>query len=636
MKLQSLAIIFIIIIMPITMVFSEYVNNLIKTQENELSYDTKLLNSTYDAIKAYQLNTVNNAFGDVTNKKIQDLEAAAKTFYNALSSNFGYTGYRSEVMKEYVPALVFTLYDGFYTYSLYNNTITNVKNGKDYPESHGYAPSYSTDGSLQEGLKPFVYYTCRYVNDAKNYDFSISYTLDNYITIQGMINNEYVYDNGYLYSVGTGAGKLQKVDDITYKYEDVEFKKSDTEELKEYVPDTNSGEADGYVKEYSYAKINGKKYYLHEGYYGGSSSYIHDTILGEDIDKNAGIFFIDENGERNYSQAMYKDDDATSTNEFLKYYRAIKKNKSAYEYYKRAYEFSKMVLTSSAISGYKDKAGTEHSRAYNLAGKEIQASNAVFYSDRNPNYTSLKSYGDIKIFSTDDIHDERIEDSSSPFNQHRKAVIRYVIETTLSSAIASYSSSAQNSNFVMPKISETDWEIIQEDVCAISFLQGMSIGSKKYNGYAVVANTLTKEYVGENDIYIIRNDDIYCRVNDGTIASGNVNGKDSKGYYQGAWKIDFEQKQGRLIYTDKEKSIFYYPIKGEGSYSSIMGSFDRNSIETTNMRNYLKTVSNTNLKEAYYKALARERWGAYNVNNVNYELYDYSNENEYFLKDYTS
>ena len=188
----------------------------------------------------------------------------------------------------------------------------------------------------------------------------------------------------------------------------------------------------------------------------------------------------------------------------------------------------------------------------------------------------------------------------------------------------------------MPKISETDWEIIQEDVCAISFLQGMSIGSKKYNGYAVVANTLTKEYVGENDIYIIRNDGIYCRVNDGTIASGNVNGIDSKGYYQGAWKIDFEQKQGRLIYTDREKSIFYYPIKGEGSYSSIMGSFDRNSIETTNMRIYLKTVTNTNLKEAYYKALARERWGAYNVNNVNYELYDYSNENEYFLKDYTS
>ena len=60
MKLQSLAVIFIIIIMPITMVLSEYINNKIKTQETELLYDTRLLNCTFDAIKAYQLNMINN------------------------------------------------------------------------------------------------------------------------------------------------------------------------------------------------------------------------------------------------------------------------------------------------------------------------------------------------------------------------------------------------------------------------------------------------------------------------------------------------------------------------------------------------------------------------------------------------
>ena len=36
MKLQSLAIIFIIIIMPITIVLSEYINNNIETLENEM------------------------------------------------------------------------------------------------------------------------------------------------------------------------------------------------------------------------------------------------------------------------------------------------------------------------------------------------------------------------------------------------------------------------------------------------------------------------------------------------------------------------------------------------------------------------------------------------------------------------
>ena len=155
MKLQSLAIIFIIIIMPITMVLSEYVNNKIKTEETELLYNTRLLNSTYDAIKAYQLNTVNNAFGDVTNKKIQDIEAAAKTFYNSLNSNFNYTGYRSEVMKEYVPAVVFTMYDGYYTYTPFSNTLTEVQSGE-------YDSTYTEDASIEEGLKPYVYYVSKY------------------------------------------------------------------------------------------------------------------------------------------------------------------------------------------------------------------------------------------------------------------------------------------------------------------------------------------------------------------------------------------------------------------------------------------------------------------------------------------
>ncbi len=78
----------------------------------------------------------------------------------------------------------------------------------------------------------------------------------------------------------------------------------------------------------------------------------------------------------------------------------------------------------------------------------------------------------------------------------------------------------------MPKISETDWETIENDVCAISFLQGMSLGAKKYNGYSVVANTLTKEYIDENDIYLLTKNssdqdiqDIYCKVNDKSLGT---------------------------------------------------------------------------------------------------------------------
>ena len=631
MKLQSLAIIFIIIIMPISMVLSEYVSNEIKTEERELSYNTKLLNSTYDAIKAYQLNTVNNAFGDVTNKKIEDIEAAAKVFYDSLATNFNFMGNKSGVMKEYVPAVVFTMYDGYYTYSPFKNTLTEVKE-KDDDGDDAYDKSYSVNGELEEGLKPYVYYTCRYKDKDENAstiknDFSIIYTLDNYITIQGIVNGEFVYDNGYLYSIATSSSDTQngnRLSKVTrngkdyYSYMGVEFSEDDTEKLKENV---GSGE-------FSYAKINGKKYYLDDDYYTSRGNEL-TTKDGITFHKSAGIFYIDSNGTRNYSQTKgYSDNDNTKeeNKEFLQYLKAIKSNKSAYEYYKNAYEFSYAVLKGGTPRI--DKAGAEHKKGYNLKG--LSTDNATIWSDvsQGSNMTPLTEYGAFNIFSDDGTN---IENDDSNFNKHRKSIIRYVVETNLSSAIESYSSTSDK-KFLMPKISETDWETIENDVCAISFLQGMSLGAKKYNGYAVVANTLTKEYIDENDIYIFKNDGTYCKVNDKTIQDeNNIKGKD--GYYQAAWKVDFEQRQIIETHSNTEKTIYYNPINLLGSYTSIMGSYDRETLEGTDMYKYIME-KNTKLKRTYLKALGRERWGSYNVNNINYELYGNSNGNLYFLNDY--
>lgn len=646
MKLQSLAIIFIIIIMPISMVLSEYINNNIKTEERELSYNTKLLNSTYDAIKAYQLNTVNNAFGDVTNKKIQDIEAAAKTFYNSLSSNFNFLGNKSDVMKEYVPAIVFTMYDGYYTYTPFTNTLTEIPD-KDAEGEDAYDKSYSVNGETEEGLKPYVYYTCRYKynNGGKENDFSIIYTLDNYITIQGIVNNEYVYDNGYLYSIadnssdaeaGKGIFKTSVGDKEAYNYMGVEFKEDDTEELKEYV-----GE-----KEYSYTKINGKKYYLDEDYYTdrGSNSIKKG---GVEFKASSGIFYIDSNGTRNYNQVKgYSEEKNTSSEniEFLKYYKAIKNNKSAYEYYKDAYEFSCWVLNKGGTftENRTDKSGTAHPK-YNLS--TLQSSFSKIWQDEKSgrtnvgeNATSIMEYGDIKIF--EDNENVNIENADSNFNQHRKAIIRYVVETNLSTAIKAFSSDRE---FLMPKISETDWETIENDVCAISFMQGMSLGAKKYNGYSVVANTLTKEYIDENDIYLLAknssNQDVYCKVNDAELGKNDLTLIPKNSYYSGIWKLDFEQRQMIVEKPDAdgnkiEESVHYFPRNEFGTYTSIMGSYSRNTIADKDMYKYIASLGNLDVKTAYLKALGRERWGSYNVNNINYELYGNTNGNIYFLEDY--
>ena len=591
MKLESLIIIFLLIIIPITMVLSQYIDKKLETEKKEISYNTKLLNSTHDAIKEYQLRTVNNEFSYDTNNKILDIESAINTFFTSLGSNFGYSGYNTEAMKEYVPAVAFTLYDGYYIYSPYRNTLTEVEKGKEGAETahDNYDPDYSEDGVNYYGLNPYVYYSCRYTQSNGN-DFVITYTLDNYITIQGIINNTYVYDYGYLYGIGDEENCIKKVGD-SYVYNDVTFTKDDKEELKEFVGDTL----------YSYVKINGKKYYLQEG-------------------ENKKFFYIEKSGDLNYSQF---ENEADRT----KAYSAITENISAYEYYKNAYEFSERVLKDGDLSNQKDKMGTEITEGYNL--KNLMSANAI-------NYDSLKEFGNFNIF------DDNPQLENSNFNKHRKSIIRYVVESNLLPAITAYASTSNSvDEFLMPKISDSDWDLIENNVCAVSFMQGMNIGSKKYNGYSVVANTLTKEYVDKNDIYIVQGD-TYYRVNDSSLVI-DLTSLDKKlkwdettnkftgvnfneGFYAGILKLDFEQK--RILNSEKQ-TLYYYPQKLLGSYTSIFGSSKIKHVNIDKLHNdYFKRLDDyesvesdfeKNLKKIYYYALGRERWSSFNINNVNFE-----------------
>ena len=59
MKLQNMAVIFIIIILPISMVLADYTASRVDTLRLQISYDEKLDNATADAVEAFQMNTFN-------------------------------------------------------------------------------------------------------------------------------------------------------------------------------------------------------------------------------------------------------------------------------------------------------------------------------------------------------------------------------------------------------------------------------------------------------------------------------------------------------------------------------------------------------------------------------------------------
>ena len=198
MKLQTLTVLFIIIILPITMVVSQYIKTEISTITLQSEYDTKLNNATYDAIKAFQMNESNSTTENIPTEKIRDVNASVNSFYNSMSASMGVSGYTEEDLKGYIPCLVYTLYDGYYIYTSY----TNNKNEKEY------------------GLKPYVYYT-ENISNGNNIDVTVSYTLDNYIMIVGYVPNsrggkEYITKSGYLYYDNGYAFTEKLKDNIDY------------------------------------------------------------------------------------------------------------------------------------------------------------------------------------------------------------------------------------------------------------------------------------------------------------------------------------------------------------------------------------------------------------------------------------
>ena len=187
MRLQHLTVIFIIIILPISLILDAYIKSRIETIELQISYDTKLTGATRDAIEAFQQNTVNSSTSDLANSKIRDVLASVNTFFNAIATNFNMVGYNSDILQNYVPALVFTLYDGYYIYTPFNNILNDTTVTED--------STYQNNEKLY-GLKPYIYYSCRY--KTASLDVVINYSLDNYISIQGTRNGVGINNAGYL------------------------------------------------------------------------------------------------------------------------------------------------------------------------------------------------------------------------------------------------------------------------------------------------------------------------------------------------------------------------------------------------------------------------------------------------------
>lgn len=585
MKIQELAIIFIIIILPISLVLSVYTQNQVQTINTQTLYDNRLTSATYDAMRAYQLNAANSTTSDMSNSKTRDIEASVSAFRNSIMTAFELNGFTANELNSYIPALVYTMYDGLYIYSPYSN-IAEVNTDANADEE----VKIKTEGQKEYGLKPYISYSCRY--KTTNIDVVITYSLDNHIAVKGMIGREYVNKEGYLIDgieCSINPDEEIKINDeienATIKYNHIEIGK---ERLKEYLPlsiDENAA--------YPYAKINGTKYYL-----------IDDKEGDQQIVYVSNGFFR--------TQCKSTDSDKTA---FNAYKNIIENNYMAKEYYYEAYKFTHW-FKNSGLSALTYGDACDEVLVKNSDGSGAEQEYREIWPENTTPIFQFNSSSDIK-----DIKDN-IENETSTFNQHRLAVIRYKIENNLAIAISNYNaySGATKVVFQMPELKEDEWDQIIHNISLISFLQGLPIGEKTYNGYTLVTNSESEEVVLEGNIFMLgesaNREKVYYRIGDVELEDGGTATLNAGNYgdISSAGRLNLDFKRRYVTDTSQTQTYYYYQMRNfKASYNSVVMQDKVTTFD--DIYKYISGVS-PDYQKAFYTALGRERQGSSTVDMI--------------------
>lgn len=526
MKLPNMALVFAIIIIPISLVFSTYVGYQVSTVSMQSTFDTRIVTATRDAIEAFELNTFGDATNDLDQSQRRNIQASINTFANSFASNFNVSGYDNSDVLVYVPALLFTMYDGYYIYA------PTTENQAD---DDGYSHN-------KHVLKPYIYYSARYKNDgvgANKYDVVINYSLDNYITITGTINGNYVAKSGYLIDIDTddiiefGTEKVKskyskdeegnpvEIEKVT-KYNGVTL---DTETLYEtlsfYEEDFN---VDGYINpsdltghtddltgivlpdgttnssgevissdphkitlKCKYYYKNNQKYYYADSIVSGNPKEGADKYIGKWYTyDNTGHAIRIDNPEATFKEEIERR--VVSKDEQNQYnWNNLLEDNSAQKFYQDAYDFSSWV-------GKTFNKGIMAKTMITPEGKKLTEIEDM----DNPYYI-------FKNDATNILDAAKGKNEESAFIQHKLSVMQNSITYNLNVAISNYANASGMAEFAMPVISENEWNKVLTNISMISFVQGMPIGFKTYNNYAIVTSTNNQMYVSDESIYYVVN-----------------------------------------------------------------------------------------------------------------------------------
>ena len=672
MKLQSFGIIFALVALPLILVLTYYIQLQVDSIEIQSQYDTQLLDSTYDAMSSFEINTANEDLSSVSDSLRTIIEASANVFMNTLATNFGMSNASKSYVEQNIPALLYTLYDGYYIYAPTkvptvltksdgtavavgdlgvtlnaNGTysyeeideesaewlaLSNDEKLKRYvhyddlknfsrTEDYGQLLYEKADGTYTANigeakfnnknvLKSYMPFSARYKQqlNGKDADLTIVYTLDNYVTIEGSIGDEYYTKSGYL--ISRDSVKVYVDDDPTM------ILKYNQETAKELI---ESGAHKIKVE------IVGEEHSSFEIEPGDSVQSLQEKINTE----NTNL----DNAQNELAGNTSLTDDAKNT--LKSTINTCHERLNEYQY--------RLDLVSAAV--YYAKAEIFSDWVYSYVG-DLRENALVEISGQN--YESIKGIEQVTYdFSGSDAVIFNVEGETvtgkteiaidSNFYTHKINVIRNSIQYNLNLAMSTYNMNTTEAySYSMPVMTNDEWQQILSNVSIVSFMQGMKCGLKTYNNYMIVSSTNNEIVTSPEHIYYVQKDNFndenteYHSINCQKLMDAdsvyNPVGSGGSGYTQ---YLSFSSKEVKydkiydkyntiLPYKYDHKNLACYDCVNDGNYNTT-NIFDETNSDYTRF---------ANLRRAYYIAVAKERNDIYKMNAVeNSEGYEIIYEN---------
>jgi hypothetical protein len=566
MKLSNVSVIFIIIVLPILLILSYYISLQIDTISMQTSYTEKQLSATKQAISAFEINTVewNEKYSTTADSKRRDIQASVDTLIASFANSIGVGGASKETILPYIPAITFTMYDGFYIYApSTTKEVIKDENGvavfltKKLCEQGKIGGSYSyvdadqgklmykydttkggvADGTYNNGtenipftldpsravttefkhiLKPYIPYAEQVTGEHGKY--IINYTLDNYVTVYGVFKTggTYTSKSGFLNVISDNKDKSAEENGIYIAndtFNKITTPPYDEISLDEIYFNGQKMEPELLSEVIAYDNgteiIHGEFYYVYEAEKNSKVYYDSDSSKFFVLDNDLSKVYVE-----NLMDPLYKKCTLPCIIDGKKDHIKVYQDLATKNWYIKDEATGKYTFVDKddGSGGWKVKL---YEGVFDIPQNDFSAIN---YCVETYVFTNLVNSLDLEypqeVYEYQDDTEEYIpsgelkvsknndpDSKYSDFSRHKRKVIKDLIMSNLGQAITSYSENSVE-EYQLPVLTETEWEQVLSNISAISFIQNIPIGLKYYNNYAIATSTFNKEYVDPDKIYI--------------------------------------------------------------------------------------------------------------------------------------